>query len=102
MVMTTLAWSWSLRTLDSPNHDIIDDDHAKVSLYLANLKMLWGLGVNLSARGRTEAWKGPFRLADRLHLPHRQKFEIVRSTPRASDEMDVGHVEAFFECSGTN
>jgi hypothetical protein len=38
-------WSSSLRTLDSPDHKIIDDENAKVSLYLTNLKMLWRLGV---------------------------------------------------------
>jgi hypothetical protein len=38
-------WSSSLSMLDSPNHEIIEDDDDKVSLYLANLKMLWQLGV---------------------------------------------------------
>src|SRR5713226_167389 len=38
-------WSSSLRMLNSPNHEIIDDDDAKVSLYLSNLTMLWQLGV---------------------------------------------------------
>jgi hypothetical protein len=43
-------WSSSLRTLDSPNREIIDDDDARVSLYLANLKMLWGLGMKIGLK----------------------------------------------------
>jgi hypothetical protein len=50
-------WSSSLRAFDSPNHEIIDDDHANVSLYLANLKMLWKLGVNVSMADMLRAAK---------------------------------------------
>ena len=45
-------WSSSVRTLDSPSHEIIDDRHDRVSLYLSNLKMLWQLGVKVGARDR--------------------------------------------------
>jgi hypothetical protein len=41
-------WSSSLRTLADPGRQIIDDDDDKVRLYLANLKMLWRLGVRVS------------------------------------------------------
>jgi hypothetical protein len=41
------AWSSSLCPFGSPNNKIIDDDNDKVSLYLANLKMLWRLGVRV-------------------------------------------------------
>jgi hypothetical protein len=47
-------WSSSVRVLDSPSHEIIDDRHDKVSLYLSNLKMLWQLGVKVSVRDRTK------------------------------------------------
>ncbi len=45
-------WSSSVRKLDSLEHEIIKDQNEKVSLYLANLNMLWQLGVQVSAHDR--------------------------------------------------
>jgi hypothetical protein len=66
-------WSSSLRVLDSPSHEIIDDLDHKVSLYLKNLRMLWRLGLNVSARDRKK------RL--RSYLTDEQIYAIVRCVP---------------------
>jgi hypothetical protein len=65
-------WSSSLRKIDGPNHEIIDDLDHKVALYLANLKMLWRLGVKVSAQDRTK---------QSLDLTQEQILAIVRSIP---------------------
>jgi hypothetical protein len=90
-------WLPSLRTLANPDRLIIDDDDDKVRLYLANLKMLWRLGVRASIdhylRFKT-ARSGKLRSID---LVNRDTAAIVKSFPNIPELLDAAEFEALWE-----
>jgi len=90
-------WSCSLHRLASPNRGIIDDEDDKVRLYLANLKMLWRLGVRphiddhlrYKTRPRTPG-------ADVLN---RRTAEIIRSLPYTPDYLDAAEFGRLWQAA---
>jgi hypothetical protein len=89
-------WLSSLRTLDDPNHEIIDDDNAKVSLYLANLKMLWRLGVTKVTMKPASGRVGERAFTTLRNLTPEQLDAIVKSIPAEGEKITVACVEAFW------
>lgn len=92
-------WSSSLHRLDSPDHEIIEDENAKVSLYLANLNMLWRLGAQVSAADRIRAKRAASRKSTLSHLTDEQMVAILRSIPGAGDDVEVARVEALLNAA---
>jgi Bacterial RNA polymerase, alpha chain C terminal domain len=52
-------WPGQVLMLESANNPIINDDDAKVSLYLSNLEMLWRLGIEGPEKPAVVAAGGP-------------------------------------------
>jgi len=93
-------WLSSLRTLANPDRKIIDDEDDKVRLYLANLKMLWRLGVRVSInhylRVRTKKLGGKQQAVDSMNA---ENAAIVRSFPTIPDQLDAAEFEALWKAA---
>jgi hypothetical protein len=92
-------WTSTLHKLDSPEHEIIEDDNDKICLYLKNLKMLWRLGVNLTPKDRIRARRAETRKATLSNLTDEQIVAIVRSVPGTGDPADVARFGALLNAA---
>jgi len=89
-------WSSSVRTLDSPDHEIIDDESDKVSLYLRNLKMLWKLGLQLTTMQRLKLRRAAQGIATLSDLTDEQIVAVVKSIAGNSKEATLARAEALW------
>jgi hypothetical protein len=90
-------WLSSFRVLTNPDRTIIDDDDEKVRLYLANLKMLWRLGVRVGIDHYLR-----IRTTNRLDPPgvvamNKEVAAILKSFSNIPDRLDAAEFEALWK-----